>query len=128
MDKLCTKKPLPTETQEAYKLATWCWMNKQTRGQLLHFANEGKRSASYGQRLKRMGMRPGTADYFLAIPTKSSPGMFIELKRADRKKAALSVLQKQFLEDMSTHGYHAVVAFGADDAISQIEKYLTETG
>jgi len=124
MDNKYTHQELPTETQEAYKFATWCFMNHKTKGYLLHFANEGKRTASYGHRLKRMGMRPGTADYFLAIPVKTYPGMFIELKRADKKKSLVSNLQKIFLEDMRKQGFHAVVAYGADEAIRYVEEYL----
>lgn len=120
----CSKLPVATETQEAYKFATWAYLDQRTKGALLHFANEGKRSAAYGHKLKRMGMRPGTADYFLAIPVEKYPGLFLELKRSDKSKSSLTDLQKQFLADMASRGYYCTVAYGADQAIAVVNDYL----
>jgi hypothetical protein len=33
-----------------------------------HFANERKCSLAYGAKLKRMGVKPGVSDFFIAIP------------------------------------------------------------
>src|SRR6188472_3005684 len=49
-----------------------------------HPCNEGKRTASEGYRLKRMGMLPGIADLVLDIPGK--PLSFLELKARGEKQ------------------------------------------
>lgn len=114
----------PTETAECFAFAQWCWLNPKTKGRLLHFANEGKRSAAYGGKLKRMGMRPGTSDYILAVKTEKYPALFLEMKRRDQRKARISPLQSEFIHDMRMGGYAAVVAYGAENAIQLVTQYL----
>lgn len=114
----------PTETAECFKFAQWCWLNHNTKGKLIHIPNEGRRSVQEGYKLKRMGLRPGTSDYFLAIPIHPYGGMWIEMKRRDQRKSRLSPLQSEFIQDMRDGGYYAVVTYGADEAIQLATQYL----
>jgi hypothetical protein len=87
---------------------------------VMHFPNEGKRSIQYGAYLKRLGMRPGVSDLFIAIPKRGYHGAWLELKSANGK---LSLLQKLFLEDMAKQEYAAVVTYSLDDSIKFIQWY-----
>lgn len=76
-----------------------------------------------GKRNKSMGLCKGWPDLFIAYPSKGYNGLFIELKTATGK---LSKIQKELLEKLNDVGYRAVVAYGYDDAIHLVKKYLTK--
>ena len=59
-----------------------------------HFANERRCSVQEGRMLKRMGVKKGVADFFLALPQEEFHGLWIELKAG---KGRLSKEQEQFL-------------------------------
>lgn len=88
-----------------------------------HFANERRCTIQQGRLLKRMGVKKGVADFFLAIPTKGYAGLWIELKVG---KGKLSQEQTAFLERKNTRGYHAVSVWGFETAIEVIKFYLSE--
>lgn len=87
---------------------------------VMHFPNEGKRSIQYGAYLKRLGMRPGVSDLFIAMANHGHHGAWLELKSANGK---LSILQTVFLEDMATQDYATMVAYSIDEAIEFIQWY-----
>lgn len=93
---------------------------KGKEGLVLHFPSEGKRSLSYGKKLKDMGFRAGIADLLIAMPRKGYHGAWIELKS---KSGKLSPMQVKFLADMSEQGYFTTVCYSIDDAIQKIEWY-----
>lgn len=91
-----------------------------------HFANERKCSVMQGRTLKRMGVKRGVADFFLAIPVHNRSGvwcsgLWIELKVG---KGKLSKEQISFLERKRLRGYEAVAACGFEAAKSFILDYL----
>lgn len=92
-------------------------------GMMVHIPNEGKRSVSYGARLKRMGMRRGFPDMMLPVARGGSHGLFIELKTANGKP---SEDQLRWLDRLNEQGYKAIIAYGAGEAIEAIRSYLEE--
>lgn len=96
---------------------------------LHHFANERifekKGGAEYyaGNLLKRMGVKKGVADFFLAIPCNGKAGLWIELKVDNNK---LSQHQKDFLDRKASRGYAAVCVRGSEAARDVISDYLKD--
>jgi hypothetical protein len=88
---------------------------------IVHIPNEGKRSVSYGAKMKRAGMRKGFPDLFLPIARRGFHGFVIEMKF---DKGKLSPDQIKWLRKLKKEGYATSVCYGADEAIRMIEKYL----
>lgn len=93
-----------------------------------HFANERKfekkGGAEFfaGKMLKRMGVKRGVADFFLALPQNGKAGLWIELKVGKNKP---SIEQQAFLDRKAQRGYTAVCVWGTDAAREAISAYLT---
>lgn len=85
-----------------------------------HSANEGKRSKSYGAKLKRMGLRPGFPDLLITRARGGYHGFAIEMKYGNNKPTSD---QKEWLRRLSQEGYATAVCYTAADAIRLIEKY-----
>jgi hypothetical protein len=88
---------------------------------LHHFANERKCSMQQGRLLKRMGVKKGVSDFFLAFPCGGFHGLWIELKT---EKGKLSPEQLDFLMRKRDRGYCAQVAHGSNAAKEAILSYL----
>jgi len=86
-----------------------------------HFANERSCSIQQGRILKRMGVRAGVSDLFIAVPSNGFHGLWIELKEGIGR---LSKAQKEFIDRMSFRGYKAVAVWGLDEAQEVIKSYL----
>lgn len=87
-----------------------------------HFANERRCTPQEGQILKRMGVKRGVADFFLAFPQDGKAGLWIELKVGNRQP---SKEQQAFLARKLQRGYEAVCVWGTHAAREAISKYLT---
>lgn len=87
---------------------------------LIHIPNQGHNPRSMVH-LKRMGLRPGVPDYFLAVPRGSSAGLWIEMKSDVGK---LSPNQAVFSALLNASGYLCVVCRSAMEARDVIENYL----
>jgi len=88
--------------------------------------NGGMRSAREGARLKMQGVKSGVPDLFIAISTDEYHGLFIEMKKPIVKgeaKARISDSQKEWIDHLLFQGYQAIVCFGCDEAIKQIQKH-----
>jgi hypothetical protein len=102
------------------------WFNYQypeLADDLHHFANERKCSIQQGRTLKRMGVKKGVADFFLAIPCGPYAGLWIELKAG---KGKLSIEQSKFLYRKNERGYFAIAVWGFEAAKEVIKTYLNE--
>ncbi len=110
----------PTEDQIQIALLEWLELIKLSQ-HFIHIPNEGKRSWNYGKKLKRMGMRKGASDLFIATPRHNYHGAWIELKS---KKGKLTEHQSKFLEDMEAQGYYCTVCYGLDSAVDAIKWYF----
>lgn len=98
----------------------WVRAHPYLKGLVLHFPNEGRRTARYGKLLKDMGMRAGVSDLLIAMPRHGFGGAWIELKSED---GILSSPQKAFLEDMNQQNYFTAVCWSIDEAINIISWY-----
>jgi hypothetical protein len=109
-------------SEDAIHLAVMEWVNlhPSISPYVIHIPNEGKRSFSFGKKLKKMGMRAGVYDLFIAIPKNGYHGMWLELKS---RKGKLSKEQLQFCEDMGKQDYFPYVVYTIDDAIEIIKEY-----
>lgn len=87
---------------------------------IVHIPNEGKRSASYGARMKRMGLRKGFPDLCVTRARGGYHGLFIEMKYG---KGKTTKDQRDWLKRLAAEGYACVVCNGADEAIEAIKKY-----
>ncbi|GKW34904.1 hypothetical protein PEC730217_36840 [Pectobacterium carotovorum subsp. carotovorum] len=88
---------------------------------LLHIPNEGKRGPKAARDAKRLGLRTGVPDLFLALPRGGYAGLWIEMKARGGK---LSVQQEVWLNRLEDVGYRAVCCFGIDQAVENIANYL----
>jgi hypothetical protein len=86
-----------------------------------HFANERRCTVQQGRLLKRMGVKKGVADFFLALPNNGKAGLWIELKVGEGR---LSEEQKRFLARKLINGYEAVAVWGKKAAQAVILAYL----
>ena len=88
-----------------------------------HFANERVCSIQQGRILKRMGVKKGVADFFLAVAAKGCFGLWIELKVGKNKPTKEQV---EFIGRKNSRGYKADVAYGFDEAKEIIMDYLKD--
>jgi len=86
-----------------------------------HFANERKCSIQQGQLLKKMGVKRGVADFFLAIPLNGKAGLWIELKTGKNKPTKEQI---EFAERKIFRGYEFAFVWGFDAAKEVILTYL----
>jgi hypothetical protein len=94
---------------------------------LLHAANEGGVRGTDGSHFaklakrKKMGVRPGVADYFLALPRLGYHGLWLELKAPEGR---IKPEQRVFLDAMAKQGYAACCAWGWQDAKTALLDYI----
>ena len=86
-----------------------------------HFANERRCSPQEGRMLKRMGVKRGVYDFYLALPLNGRAGLWVELKHGKNKPTKE---QLEFGERKRQRGYDAVVVWGFDAAREAIKQYL----
>lgn len=86
-----------------------------------HFANERQCSWQEGKTLKRMGVKRGVSDFFLALPCGEFHGLWIELKVG---KGKLLPDQINFINRKIQRGYMAVAVWGFEAAKEVIKTYL----
>ena len=110
-----------SERDEQIKLFQWFRLHPALKRHAVYIPNDGKRSPQLGAVYKKMGLRPGTSDIFIAVPRGQYHGLWIELKFGKNKPTPA---QLQFLEDMRENNYKCEVIWGADAAIQFIEDYL----
>lgn len=66
---------------------------------LIHIPNEGKRGPKAAKDAKRLGLRAGVPDLFLALPKGEFGGVWIEMKAPTGKP---SVLQRKWMKRLTT--------------------------
>ena len=86
-----------------------------------HFANERKCSVQQGRILKRMNVKKGVLDFFLALPLNGRAGLWVELKVGKNKPTKE---QLEFAERKIARGYDAVFVWGFEAAKEVILVYL----
>ena len=126
-----TRAAQPTEHAEQVAVINWCFymLSKYPELDLIHaIANGamlggGKIGAIRMNSLKAEGLRPGVLDLYLPCARGGAFGLYIEMKT---KAGKLSDNQKEFIRNVEKEGYVCFVAYGADEAIDFLEKYLAQ--
>lgn len=123
-----TNKIKRSESAEQKTLIAWANLQSKKYVELkmlFHIPNEGKRSPRTGAELKRLGMRAGVPDLFLAVPRMQNNvlygGLFIEMKVNNNK---CTENQKKWIRMLMNYGYQCKVCYSADEAIKVIKEYL----
>lgn len=106
-----------TEYQICCTIKDYCDLHQL---ELIHLCNEGKRSKWGGFRLKRIGLMPGAADYFLPQGNATKKGLFLEVKTL---KGKATTAQKSFIQMVINEGYAGEIAYGLDAAINIIRNF-----
>ncbi|UCZ75344.1 VRR-NUC domain-containing protein [Dickeya zeae] len=88
---------------------------------VLHIPNEGKRGPKAARDAKRLGVRAGVPDLFLALPRGEYAGLLIEMKA---KGGKLTEQQGIWLNRLESAGYRAICCFDAKQAVGAINGYL----
>ena len=104
-------------------LYEWICLHPFLKKHTLHIPNEGQRSKKTGSCLKKLGMRAGASDLFIAIPTKHYHGAWIEIKKIGGRPTDAQI---DFLNDMKSTGYYTKICYGLDDCISTINGYIKD--
>ena len=115
----------PAEYEECKAFWEYAQYKPLMRDYLIKLTNEGKRSAFYGKSLLNIGMRPGIPDYFYPLPNVRWHGLWIEMKRRDGSKTKKNPKQDEWIAKLIAVGQYACYAYGAEDAISIWNKYVT---
>jgi hypothetical protein len=120
-----TRIPGPSEDSIQKNVIVW-WRTQYPRFVylLFHIPNGGKRDKITASIFKGLGVVPGVADLFLAIPNPDHHGFFIELKR---KGNVQSEYQINFMKWVRSMGYKYEVIDTVEDAIQAVQTYLKPT-
>jgi len=111
--------PGPNASEHLHQAHFVSWWRKSQGDIIFAIPNGGKRGHNVARQLKAEGVLSGVWD--LCVPER---GLWIEFKRADR--GTLSKAQKDFGERMRKAGYTVMVAWGAADALHQLENGIRE--
>lgn len=74
------------------------------------------------KRLKQMGLTPGWPDIFIAVPMKSSNGLFIEMKAP---KGRIMPAQQEMHDLLREQGYSVYVCKSFDEGVCAIKDYMS---
>lgn len=102
-------------------IAWFTYTYPEFKDDIHHFANERKCTPQYGMLLKRMGVKKGVSDIFLAIPRNDKAGLWLELKVGKNRP---TMDQMAFLERKELQGYASGWCASLDEAKTIISDYL----
>lgn len=115
----------PSEHQEQAAVIKWWWLNHRFYGlpveALFAIPNGGARDVITGARLKAEGVRKGSPDLMMAVPTGAFHGLFIEMKVG---RNTLTEEQDSFGKYLNGVGYRFTGAWSAAEAVKYIQDYL----
>lgn len=124
------KTKMPTaESEHGHQCALFQWAKKAQQQlpelELLYaYPAGGHRHKATAARMKREGAKAGVPDIHLPVARGEYHGLWIELKIGNNKPTQK---QKWWLEKLSEQGHLAVVCYGWEEAMREIEKYLGNT-
>ena len=123
------KRIYPLESEEQQALFKWARDNERRYpdlARLVAIPNGGLRNMSEAVRFKAEGVRAGFPDMILPTSRHGYHALAIELKRRKGAGSTIQPEQKSWIEYLSAQGWHAVVCYGAGEAIEKLEWYLEE--
>lgn len=89
---------------------------------LIAIPNGGKRSIIEASIMKSEGVKAGTPDLFLAVPNKSHPGLFIEMKYGSGR---VTMRQRYMIEELKKQGYQVEICRSISEFMNILNVYLT---
>ena len=89
---------------------------------IFHIPNGGHRSITEAKRFKAEGVQAGVSDLCLPVPLNGYHGMYIEMKRPDHTNKPTKD-QMDWLDYFNSVGYKAVVCYGYEEAVREIQRY-----
>ena len=96
------------------------WFRKNHKEvKIFAIPNGGLRDKITASKLKLEGVLPGVPDLF--VPEWN---LWIEMKR--EKESYLSDNQKKMIKYLEGAGYHAIVGYGCNNAIAELEDFLED--
>lgn len=110
-----------TETQHHIGLMVWAKTQPILSEYLIHIPNGGYRHPKEAIKLKKMGVKAGVSDLFLAYPNPHYHGLWIELKS---EKGKLSPEQKHWLNLMEAVGYGVAVSYSLEETYDILQNYF----
>ena len=119
---------IPLEEDEQIALFQWAAYESGAIPELklmYHIPNGGKRNKAIAAKFKRMGVKAGVPDIFLAAPKGGYHGLYIELKRT--KGGSTSDNQDDWIDALREQGYRVDVCKGMEKAKGSILDYLGRT-
>jgi hypothetical protein len=123
-----------SDSEDSHQKAFFLWA-AQSKNPLLTrllFAvpNGGERDILTASKMRATGTKPGVSDTVLLVPRDRFHGLLLELKRPIHKpkhansKGGLSDDQIAFKNAVEEQGYAWAVAYGWEEAVMYLEKYL----
>lgn len=107
-----------SESDEQAKVVRYC----DVRGYpCFAIPNEGKRTYTYAQKLKRQGLRPGVPDLCIPVARGGYHSLYIEMKA---KGGRVTDNQRSWIATLRDQGMAAFVCYGAESAIRCLEAYM----
>ena len=119
------KRKIGSESLEQQAVVTYCAFQSwrlPNADRIYHIANGGWRTMTEAKRFKAEGVKAGVSDLCLPVPLNGYHGMYIEMKRPDHKNKPTAE-QKDWLEYFNSVGYKAVVCYGYEEAVTEIQRY-----
>ena len=115
-------KKIGQEAQEQIAFMRWLKLQYPSIEKVtFHIPNERKCSVYQGQLLKKMGVKSGVSDIFIAVPNEHYHGLFIEMKSTNGKPTPNQI---QFINSMNKNGYLGCFCFGWTEARHVTQNYL----
>ncbi len=115
------KRSYMTETQHHIGLIQWAKTQPILSEYLIHIPNGGYRRPKEAIKLKKMGVKAGVSDLFLAYPNSHYHGLWIELKS---EKGHLTPEQKHWLNLMGRVGYATTVSYSIEETFAILQNYF----
>ncbi|MBQ6503209.1 MAG: VRR-NUC domain-containing protein [Flexilinea sp.] len=119
------KRKIWSESLEQQAVVTYCafqsWRLPHS-DRIFHIGNGGRRTITEAKRFKAEGVKAGVSDLCLPVPMNGYHGMYIEMKRPDHKNKPTAE-QKDWLDYFNSVGYKAVVCYGYEEAVTEIQRY-----
>ena len=119
------RRKIGSESLEQQAVVTYCRFQSwrlPNSDRIFHIANGGWRTITEAKRFKAEGVTAGVSDLCLPVPLNGYHGMYIEMKRPDHKNKPTKE-QKDWLDYFNSVGYKAVVCYGYEDAVTEIQRY-----
>lgn len=115
---------LLTSTEEELQRLCVDWFNLQYPNMIMwHTPNGARMQIGMAMKMKRMGMKKGVPDIFIAEPNGVWHGLFIELKREGGR---CSDHQLDLMDSLAGRGYYVTTCYNFKEFMDVVNGYLKE--